>query len=115
MQQQFKEYKLAAGYYEQTIKLDAGNPNFWFNYGLLLRVDMKNYPDAKIKFEKAIACDSNFTEAYIELGKLYQFHMDNLPKAEENYQKALSIAPKNTHAKQLLEGAKNVKSGRTKT
>jgi tetratricopeptide (TPR) repeat protein len=61
------QYEKALELVHKAIKLDANNPNVWYNQGILL-FKMSRYLDAHNSFAQATDIDPEFAEAWYNKG-----------------------------------------------
>jgi uncharacterized protein (TIGR02466 family) len=87
-QQKFNE---SVNSYEKAIKLDANNPDLYFNLGFAY-TNTNQFELAIANYLKAISLNPKFFEAYGNLGTVYQ-RLGQLDEAINSYQKGLAINP----------------------
>ncbi len=77
--------------YENAIKLDAKNPDLYFNLGFAY-TQTGLFDLAIFNYQKAVELNPKFFEAYGNLGTVYQ-RLGQLDDAVKSYQKGLTINP----------------------
>lgn len=87
---------LANEYWRQSINLNPGNPQPYFNLGLLC-ANLKRHDEAIPYFRKAITLDPRQAQPHISLG-VSLAHMQNSQEAEQCYRQAIALNPKATEA-----------------
>jgi adenylate cyclase len=98
-----ENWEKAAGYYEQSLKIDSGYAPAWVSLSLVhfsqadqsyVPVDV-GYLKARQEAEKALAIDPNLARAYARMGWIKQSYDWDWAGADEAYKRALQLEPGN--------------------
>lgn len=70
-----EDYRKALSDYKQSIKINASNPDFYFQKGIV-EDSLQRYPDALQSFGKAIKLDPENAQYYISRAHIYSVNKD---------------------------------------
>ena len=85
------QYEKALELVHKAIKLDANNPNVWYNQGILL-FKMGRYLDARNSFAQAADINPGFAEAWYNKG-IALIHLGKYLEATRVFDKAIALDP----------------------
>jgi uncharacterized protein (TIGR02466 family) len=85
------KYAEAVASYQHALKLQANNPDLWFNCGIAL-TQLNRLDEAANAYQQAIKIQPNFFEAHGNLGTILQ-RQGKLDEAIKSYQAGLKINP----------------------
>jgi tetratricopeptide (TPR) repeat protein len=92
------QYEKALELIHKTIKLDANNPNIWYNQGIIL-FKMGRYLDARNSFAQAADIDPEFAEAWYNKG-MALMNLGKYLEATRIFDKAIALNPNYREARQ---------------
>ena len=100
------QYEKALELVHKAIKLDANNPNVWYNQGILL-FKMGRYLDARNSFAQAADIDPGFVEAWYNKG-IALMHLGKYIEATRVFDKAIALNPHDREARQQRDLAQEM-------
>jgi tetratricopeptide (TPR) repeat protein len=81
----------AKRHFEDTIRLDPGRADAWYNVGVLLLHEL-NIPESERAFRRALEINPDYAEARYNLGVIYE-QQARLEDAVREFQEAVKIRP----------------------